>query len=207
MRADTLAGVDRPPYRPEVLGSARLTGEDGAGGLAARLERWAAEARVDEAARARSRESWLRRQAEEESTLTGVLADLRDAGVAVSVHTCTGGRYSGAVRALGADFVALAAATRQDVVVALAALSSVRTRPGVPVVTGDRVVATTLHLVDVVAHLASEREQVRIVTVGDESLTGVVRSVGGDVAVVRGVGDPPSVSYVPLAAIAELVVG
>jgi hypothetical protein len=190
-----------------VLGPARLTGGDGAGGLAARLERWAAEARVDEAARARSREWWLRRQAEEESTVTGVLADLREAGVTVTVHTRAGGRHSGAVRALGADFVALAAAaTGQDVVVALAALSSVRTRPGAPVVTGDRVVVATLHLVDVVAHLAAERERVRVVTVGGEAVTGVVRSVGGDVAVVRGVGDPPSVTYVPLAAIAELVV-
>jgi hypothetical protein len=191
-----------------VLGPARLTGGDGAGGLAARLERWAAEARVDEAARARSREWWLRRQAEEESTVTGVLADLREAGVAVTVHTRTGGRHSGVVRALGADFVALAvAATGQDVVVALAALSSVRTPPGVPLVTGDRAVVATPHLVDVVAHLASEREQVRIVTGGGEAVTGVVRWVGGDVAVVRGVGDPPSVTYVPLSAIAELVVG
>ena len=74
----------------------------------------------------------LRRQAEEESTVTGVLADLREAGVAVSVHTRTGGHYRGAVRALGTDFVALAAAaTGQDVVVALAALSTVRTGPGV----------------------------------------------------------------------------
>jgi hypothetical protein len=190
-----------------VLGPARLTGGDGAGGLAARLERWAADARVDEAARARSREWWLRRQAEEESTVTGVLADLREAGMAVSVHTRTGGRYSGVVRALGADFVALAAASGQDVVVALTALSSLHTRPGVPVVTGDRVVVASLHLVDVVARLASEREQVRIVTVGGEAVTGFVRSVGGDVAVVRGMGDPPSMTYVPLVAVSELVVG
>ena len=140
--------------------------------------------------------------------MTGVLADLREAGVAVAVHTRAGGRHSGAVRALGADFVALAAAaTGQDVVVALTALSSVRTRPGVPVVTGDRVVVASLHLVDVVAHLASERQQVRIVTAGGDAITVVVRSVGGDVAVVRGVGEPPSTTYVPLDAVSEVVVG
>src|SRR5690606_8039015 len=123
------------------------------------------------------------------------------------VQTRAGGRYSGAVSALGADFVALAvAATGQDVVVALAALSAVRIRPGVPLVTGDRAVTASLRLVDVMAHLASQREQVRIVPVGGEALTGVVRSVGGDVAVIRGVGDPPSVTYVPLAAISELAV-
>ena len=55
------------------------------GDLAARLERWAAEARVDEAARTRSRERWLRRQAEESGTLAGVLADLLEAGRAVVV--------------------------------------------------------------------------------------------------------------------------
>jgi hypothetical protein len=35
------------------------------GGLAARIDRWAADARVDEAARLRARERWLRDQAEE----------------------------------------------------------------------------------------------------------------------------------------------
>ncbi len=204
----TLAPVDRPPYRPEALGPARLV-DGGGGGLAGRLERWAAEARVDEAARARSRERWLRRQAEEESTLAGVLADLLEAGSPVTVHTRAGGRYAGAVRAVGADFVALGPdpLPGSDVVVALAAIASVRTRPGTPGVLGDRTVAGALHLADVVAGLAAERERVRVVTVDGETLAGVVRSVGQDVAVVGQDGDASVAAYVPLAAISEVVVG
>jgi len=65
------------------------------GDLAARLERWAAEARVDEAARRRSRERWLRRQAEEDATVAGVLADLLEAGRPVTVCSRTGRRHTG----------------------------------------------------------------------------------------------------------------
>src|SRR5262245_6119327 len=91
------------------------------GDLAARLDRWVAEARVDEAARRRSRERWLRRQAEEESTVAGVLVDLLERGRPVTVHTRQGRRHHGEVRALGADFVAVATG-QGTVLVALAAL-------------------------------------------------------------------------------------
>jgi hypothetical protein len=200
--------MDRHPNRPDQLAPARLV-DGGHGGLAERLERWAANARVDEAARARSRERWLRRQAEEEGTLAGVLADLLEAGTPVTVHTWVGGRYGGTVRAVGADFAALAPAggREREVVVALESITSVRTRPGAPVVVGDRATVGWLHLVDVVASLAAEREQVRVVTAEGVAVTGVVRSVGQDVAVVGGVGDPPAAAYVPVAAISELLIG
>ncbi len=204
----TLAPVDRPPDLPDHVGPARLVGGDAAG-LTSRLERWAADGRVDEAARVRSRERWLQRQAEEESTLAGVLADLLEAGTPVLVHTRSGGRYLGAVRAVGLDFVALGpdASDGSEVVVALGAVASVRTRPGAPGVTGDRRVAGTMRLADVVSGLADERASVRLVTVDGEPVTGTVRSVGQDLAVVRGGGDPPRTAYVPLDAICEIVVG
>ena len=44
--------------------------------LWAALSGWSADARADEAAAARAREAWLRRQAEAEATLTGLLVDL-----------------------------------------------------------------------------------------------------------------------------------
>ena len=199
--------MDRPRHHPDALAPHRLV-DGGGGGLADRLERWAADARVDEAARGRSRERWLRRQAEEESTVAGVLSDLLEARASVTVHTRAGGRHVGVVRAVGADFVALGPATRQgsEVAVALRAIASVRTRPGSAGVLGDRRVVGTMRLADVVAGLAAERETVRVVTDDGGAIAGVVWSVGQDVAVVRGVGDPSSTGYVPLDAISEVVV-
>jgi hypothetical protein len=194
--------VDRDWF--EGFDASALSGPDG-DSLTARLERWAAEARVDEAARGRSRERWLRRQAEEESTVAGVLADLLEAGTGVTVHTRAGRRHSGPVRAMGADFVALAG-SGGAVLIALAAVASLRTRPGAPGVVGDRAGVGTLLLADVVAGLAAEGERVLVVTADGESLAGELRSVGRDVALVRGGGDPPVACYVPLGAVSEVVV-
>ena len=180
-------------------------GADG-GGLTARLERWAAEARVDEAARGRSRERWLRRQAEEDGTVAGVLCDLLEAGTAVTVHTRAGRRHSGPVRAVGADFVALDDPSGA-VLVALAAVASLQSGPGAGVVVGDRAAAGGPRLADVAAGLAAAGERVRVVTADGAVLAGVLRAVGRDVAVLRAEGERPAAWYVPLAAIAELVVG
>jgi hypothetical protein len=178
----------------------------GGDALAARLERWAADARVDEAARLRSRERWLRRQAEESSTVAGVLADLLEAARPVVVHTRSGRRHQGVVRALGADFVAVGAA-QGTVLVALAAVASLRGAPGEGSVLGDReVAAARVHLADVAAGLAAERARVLLVTTDGEALAGVLSSVGRDVALLRGTGDPPTTCYVPLAAVCELVI-
>jgi hypothetical protein len=178
------------------------------GGLDARLHRWASEARVDEAARRRAREWWLRRQAEEGATLVGVLADLLEAGTAVSVHTSSGRRHGGRVRALGADFVAVGAPTGL-VLVALDAVTSLRTAPSEPPVVGDRPLddaAAGPLLRDVAAGLAADRERVLLVTGHGEAVAGVLRSVGQDVAVVRSGGELPVTCYVALDAITELVV-
>jgi len=194
----------------EGVDAGALVGPVGAD-LDARLHRWAAEARVDEAARRRAREWWLRRQAEEGATLAGVLADLLEAGTAVTVHSRSGRRYRGRVRALGADFVAVGAPVGL-VLVALEAVTSLRTPPGEPAVVGDRPfgdadVRRPL-LRDVAAGLAVDRERVVLVTgAGEgegEAIAGVLRSVGQDVAVVRG-GDPPVACYVALDAITELI--
>jgi hypothetical protein len=205
--------MDRPDRDsvPPAAAAGLVSGLPGAltGGedLSARLERWAAEARVDEAARRRSRELWLRRQAEEESTLAGVLVDLLEAGTAVTVHTRAGRQHRGVVRAVGADVAVLTRPPGGAVVVALRGVVSVRVPPGNGGVVGDRAHRGGLMLADVLTGLAVEREPVLLVTVDGAALTGVVRSVGGDVAVVRGSGEPPTTCYVPLDAIGEVVVG
>lgn len=208
--------MDRPSPPPDDIGPALLAagsvggpGLAAGGGLTARLERWAADARVDEAARARSRERWLRRQAEEERTLAGVLADLLEARAVVTVETVAPDvSFAGEVRAVGADFVALGAGARPagEVVVALAAVASVATRAGTPEVLGDRRGLGTMRLAEVVAALAAARDEVRLVTRDGGTLAGTVASVGQDVVVVRSGGPRPATTYVPVDALVAVAV-
>jgi hypothetical protein len=175
-------------------------------GLAGRIDRWAADARVDEAARLRARERWLRHQAEEEGSLAGVLADVADRGASVALHVRGGRRHRGEVAALGSDFVALRSAGT-DVIVALAAVTSVRTLPGEASTIGDRSVATSHRLVDVLAGLAAERAPVLLVLAdGDEAVAGALRSLGQDIVSIRVAGGAPVTAYVPVGAIVEVVV-
>jgi hypothetical protein len=184
---------------PAILGG--VLGE----GLAARIDRWAADARVDEAARRRARERWLRQQAEEEGSLAGVLADVAEGGMPVAVHVRGGRRHRGEVRTLGSDFVALRSGDG-DVIVALDAVTSVRTSPGEASTIGDRSMATSLRLVDVLAGLAAERAAVSLVMAGgDDVVAGVLRSVGKDVVRVRVAGAPAATAYVPVGAIVEVL--
>jgi hypothetical protein len=195
--------VDRPSAdRPgDAAIVARVLGE----GLDARIDRWAADARVDEAARRRARERWLRHQAEEEGSLAGVLADVAERGVPVAVHVRGGRQHRGEVRAVGADFVALRSGAT-DVIIAITAVTSVRTRPGEASTLGDRSITSSLRLVDVLAGLAAERAALLLVMAGgDDAVAGVLGSVGRDVVGVR-VADAPAVTaYVPIGAIVEVV--
>jgi hypothetical protein len=177
------------------------------GALDERLDQFTADVRVDAAVRTRSRERWLRRQAEEQSTLAGVLADLRDQATAVEVRTRGGGRYRAVVRALGADHVVLADAHgRGEVLVPLAALQSVRTSPGVAPVLGDRTTVGAAHLGDALAELADERAEIRVVTDGADVAAGTVRSVGQDIVVVASRETPAVAVYVPLDGISAVIV-
>jgi hypothetical protein len=190
--------ADRPGDAAIVAG---VLGE----GLDARIDRWAADARVDEAARRRARERWLRHQAEEEGSLAGVLADVAERGVPVAVHVRGGRQHRGEVRAVGADFVALRSGAT-DVIIAIAAVTSVRTRPGEASTLGDRSITSSLRLVDVLAGLAAERAALLLVMAGgDDAVAGVLGSVGRDVVGVRLADAPAVTAYVPIGAIVEVV--
>jgi hypothetical protein len=201
--------MDRPSPRPDPTGPAHGIHLGRGRELGARLDRFVADARVDDAVRLRERERWLRRQAEEDTTLSGVLADLRDASLTVAVRTRSGGVHRGRVTAVGADHVVLAdAGGRGTVVVALVALTSVRTAPDDPAVLGDRAgrtARTTTQLVDVLGRLAEERAAVRVVTLAGDAVGGVVRSVGRDVVVVGG-DETSGHAYLPVVAVSEVVV-
>ena len=134
-----------------------------------------------------------------------MLADVAERGMPVAVHVRGGRRHRGEVRALGSDFVALRSGDA-DVIVALAAVTSVRTSPGEASTIGDRSMATSLRLVDVLAGLAAERAAVSLVMAGgDDVVAGVLRSVGQDVVRVRVVGAPAATAYVPVGAIVEVL--
>lgn len=204
-------------------------------GIGARLERWAADARIEAAARRRARERWLRQQAEEEATLAGVLIDLGEHGAEVVVHTRPGRVHRGRVGVVGADFVALSPASwasgsggraggrradgdgaggaggEEEVLLTLDSLTSVRMQAGARLVTGDRPLTSRLSLAEVIVGLAAERERVVLVLAdAGESVVGTLHSVGQDMVVVRladgRAGARPPTAYVAMATIVEVVV-
>jgi len=173
-------------------------------GLADRLERWVADARVADAAVRRGRERWLRDVAEQEASLAGTLLDHGERASTVTVRTLAGRAHQGQVEVVGVDFVGLRLRAGGVAMVATAAVSVVRTAPGDERSVGDRAVSTDLLLADVLRELAADRERVLLVTGGGaDAVSGELRSVGRDVAVVRTDGDPPGTAYVPLGAITE----
>ncbi|HEY8546086.1 MAG TPA: hypothetical protein VIL36_13600 [Acidimicrobiales bacterium] len=193
-----------PAGHPELPG---LLGE----GLAGRLERWAADARIDEVVRRRSRERWLARQAQEEATLVGVLADLAERGAAVGLQLRSGRPQRGHVRLLGADFVALVPAGEPsgrggEVLVALGEVAAVTTRPGEPVSVGDLPSRSRLTLAEVIIGLAGDRERVLLVLAGGHDVVrGTLWSVGQDVVTVRSEDEPAAAThYVALDAIGQV---
>lgn len=174
---------------------------DGAGDL----ERWAADARAREAADARVRERWLRAQAEEESSLAGVLLALAERRETVVVTTVAGRRHRGVVAGVGVDFAALQAPAGATTLVALAALGDVRVVEASrrsATTTGDGTVELGVRLGEVLAQAAGQRPRISV-QAGAATVVGDLRAVGGDVITVRADGEAGAV-YVPLDSISEV---
>jgi len=197
----------REPWDEAVAGPDGLLAGD-APSLASRLEAWLAEARVERSADARSREHWLRAAADADATFSGVLLDLAERGVPLAVATVAGRRHRGVVEVVGADFVALRAGPRREVLVAQRAIASVRTAPAAGVSIGERVVTTDLRLGDVLGELATERARVTLFLLdASEAVTGELRSVGQDVVTVRTDGEDRGAAYLRTDAVAEVALG
>lgn len=175
----------------------------GGADLLASLTQWAAEARVDEAARARARERWLQQQAAEETSFSGVLADLAERDRPVLVHCSTGRRHRGTIRAIGVDFVALHTDQGNDVFLRLTAINAVRTQPRETQALSGRVLHLHLPLIEAIAELADERPRVLVITASADHFAGELRSVGRDVLALRIDGDRKATIYVPLDAVLE----
>jgi hypothetical protein len=190
-----LTAVREPSSREGLLG----------GDLVARLERFAAESRVDLEATRRSRERWLRQQAVETAAFAGVLADLAERRAVVAMQTRAGHAHQGELCAIGADFCVIRPWTaRRDTILATAAIAAVRTHSDEPV-SGDRVPRLDLHLTDVLAGLAAERERVVLGPMhGGDTIVGALQSLGQDLVVVRLDAGRPRTAYVPLSQIGEV---
>jgi hypothetical protein len=185
----------------------RRSGADGllGGNLFARLDRWIAEMRSDDAAAARARERWLLTQAEESSTFAGVLLDLGEQRAIVVIEGAGGRRHRGTMVAVAHDFCGLRTPSGRDILLSYAGIASVRAerRSSAPI--GDRAVSLRATLDEALAMLAEERPRVLVVTLaGSEGLAGELRSVGRDVLTIRLDGEPPARAYVAISAVAEV---
>jgi hypothetical protein len=154
------------------------------------LEAWLADLQVDEAVDARARVGWLRRQADEEATFVGVLADLAERKAPVVIESAAGARV-GRLRVIGQDFCALQIGEgpvgRGHVLVPYRSLASVRPSAEAStavVVTGDRLLTPRATFIGALSALADERARLRLTTPAG-ALTGELRSVGVDVATLR----------------------
>jgi hypothetical protein len=170
-----------------------------------RLERWAADARVDEHADRRSRERWLEQAATGDATFAGVLIDLAERGQRVQLALATGRRVVGTVDGLGADFVAVRAVPRGDVLVPFGAIDQVAALDDASLA-AERAVATDLRLADVLGAMATERERVRVVGRDPAStVAGVLRHGGLDVVTIRTDATPATTVAIPVAALSEVL--
>jgi hypothetical protein len=166
------------------------------------LEAWLADLQVDEAAAARARTAWLQRQAEEEATFTGVLADLAERERTVVVHTTLGRRHGGRLRVVGADFCWLRTARSVDVLIRYDAITLVRPAPRDEGAAGDRAVTPAATFAGALVALLGAR--VMACPLGGEPVNGELRSVGRDVAALRL--DDRGACYVRLGSLGELSV-
>lgn len=179
---------------------------DSGDGLTEALHRFAAEAQVGEAAASRARQRWLEQQAIEETTFAGVLADLADRGRAVLVHTTAGRRHRGLLRALGSDFMSISTDVGSDVLVALDAVTSVRSQPRDGAAHSGRAVSLELTFAAAVAALAEDRPRLAVATTDETTVNGELRAVGQDVLTLRVDGDTRANVYIPLGAVTDVSV-
>lgn len=171
------------------------------------IERWVADARAEEAAGERARQRWLRQQADEEASFAGVLVDLAERGVTVTVTAVSGRRHQGQVAAVGADFVALRGGGGRLTLVALRSVARVRLAPPERPVSGgvrDGVAdSSAVTLAEVLAQAVADRPRLSV-HFGADHLLGELRAVGADVLSVSVDGQASGMTYARLASVSEI---
>lgn len=160
------------------------------------------DARAEAGARTRRLTGSLRRQAEEEGTVAGILLDLAERHEHVVLTTAGDRTLRGTICIIGADFVTLRSPAGERTWVPTGRIASVRTEPVVARTVGDRVVRVAETLRGHLASSAGERPWVSVHPLGSETVSGTLLAVGQDVLTVRS--DQGTTTYVPTALIDDL---
>lgn len=181
--------------------------EMGVEGLLGDLARWTAEARAADVASSRSRQQWLRRQAAEEATLAGIALDLAEQSAVVVVRTVAGRAHRGRLVGVTRELAVLRSESgTTTTVIPWAAVAWLRPRlHRRPEEAGPRSIPLDLGLLDVLAAVAGSQPRVVLGFSQDqETLSGEMVSVGGDVIGLRIDADAPTTIYVRLASLTEV---
>jgi hypothetical protein len=144
--------------------------------LLAELAGWAESQQASIEARARSRRRWLRQQAAEDATLAGILLDLAESSVRLTVRTLAGA-HCGVVAAVSTRMCVLSC-DEGFAVIALSAITMI-TPPGPAL--GDRVPTLAMDLGDVLSVVGADRPAVQLELVNGRTVDGMLQEVGRDV--------------------------
>lgn len=144
--------------------------------------RFLADARTAESARSRSREHWLRRQAEESATFAGTIRALAERGAEVEVSLGGSSVISGRLTAAGRDLIEVDGASGPTWV----AVSRIETltSPGATVASDDRELEGGRSMAGLLAGLAADRAEVEIL-VGGRWLIARLAGAGSDIVTLR----------------------
>ena len=158
---------------------------------------------------ARSEERARQDRAADLATWVGTLRDLAERRVPVVVRTGHGRTHRGVLAAIGVDHLAVRSVNGSLVLVAMDTVRLVRPDPSVvaPAAMGDREVPHDRTIAEELEFLVERAHVVAVVVRGlPDPLRGEVAGLGEDVLTLGGVGADRGTIYLPLAAIAELMI-
>lgn len=194
------------------LGAARNQRDSAAAAGGQALQRFLDDVLAGEARASRNRGRWLHQRATEEARFSGVLRDLCEQRAAVVVTTVVGNVHRGSITAVGRDFVVVQAGTSRSQLLAIRAISTVRTAPGARrgAVTGRRDHAHDVTLQEVLSGIAPARAEVVAFTASESNgVAGRLVAAGEDVVTIQlHAADQGQIAYVhmPAHALAEIAV-
>jgi hypothetical protein len=162
----------------------------------------ASDASIAEAARARARTRRLQEAATADATLTGVLVDLGERQVPVTVATADGRSLDGIIALVGTDVIGVTTANRGTALVPMRAIVTLTTSSSRPP-SGPRPAARSVSFAALVTELAAARATVEV-GYGHHRMTGRLAWCGSDVLAF---GDAQGrARHVPLAQVSALLV-